>query len=86
MTKIIPGPDRAPYNLAMMQTIQPISADDLVQTVVERHPQTVLVFVRHGLQCAGCCVSPFHTIADTAREYRLGLASLLADLNRAAAA
>ena len=65
---------------------KPITAGSLVQTVVEDHPQTIPVFVHHGLHCVGCEISPFHTIADTAREYALALDSLLGDLNRAVVA
>jgi len=64
-------------------TIIPITADCLVQDVVELHPQTILIFARHGLQCVGCYISPFHTIADSAREYTMALESLLNDLNQA---
>lgn len=60
-----------------------ITADCLVYTVVELHPQVIPVFVRHGLQCPGCYIAPYHTIADTAREYGLGLGRLLGDLNSA---
>jgi hybrid cluster-associated redox disulfide protein len=60
-----------------------ITADCLMQDVVEHHPQAIAVLMRHGLQCAGCYISPFHTIADTAREYALALDLLLSDLNRA---
>ena len=63
-----------------------VTANCLVQQVVERYPQVIRVFARHGLQCVGCHISPFHTIADTAREYSLQLEALLADLNRAVAA
>ena len=63
-----------------------ITADCLVQDVIERHPQTIVVFNGHGLQCVGCYISPFHTIADTAREYALTLESLLLHLNQAIAA
>ena len=62
-----------------------ITADSLVQDVVDCHPQTITVFARHGLQCVGCYISPFHTIADSAREYALALGPLLGDLNQAAA-
>jgi hybrid cluster-associated redox disulfide protein len=61
---------------------QGITADCLVQEVVEYHPQTIVVFARHGLQCVGCYISPFHTIADSAREYAMALDSLLLDLNQ----
>ncbi len=60
-----------------------ITADCLVQHLVERHPQAIAILMRHGLQCAGCYISPFHTIADSAREYALALEPLLDDLNRA---
>lgn len=60
------------------------TADTLVCDVVAAYPDTVLVFVRRGLHCPGCYIAPFHTLADTAREYRISLASLLRDLNRAA--
>jgi hybrid cluster-associated redox disulfide protein len=64
-------------------TLEAITADCLVQDVVERHPQTIVVFNQHGLQCVGCYISPFHTIADTAREYCLDLEPLLSHLNQA---
>jgi hybrid cluster-associated redox disulfide protein len=68
------------------QSTEQIKVDSLVQDVVERYPQTIPIFNRHGLQCVGCYISPFHTIADTAREYSIGLDSLLTDLNQAVAA
>jgi hybrid cluster-associated redox disulfide protein len=67
------------------QSSHPITADWLVEDVISRHPQTIVIFGRHGVQCAGCYISPFHTIADTAREYALALEPLLSDLNRAIA-
>lgn len=60
-----------------------IDADSLVEEVVKDHPETVLVFVRHGLQCVGCSMSPFHTIADSAREHAVALDPLLGALNGA---
>lgn len=62
-----------------------ITADTLVCDVVATYPQTVLVFVHHGLHCPGCYIAPFHTLADTAREYQIAVAPLLRDLNRAVA-
>ncbi len=63
-----------------------ITAECLVQDVVERHPQTIAVFARHGLQCVGCYISPYHTLTDTAREHALSIEPLLGDLNQAIAA
>jgi hybrid cluster-associated redox disulfide protein len=63
------------------RTERAIRADNLVQKIIEDHPQTVLIFARHGLQCAGCYISPYHTVADSAREYGIPLDPLLQDLN-----
>jgi hybrid cluster-associated redox disulfide protein len=63
-----------------------ITAECLIQDVIERHPQTIAVFAQHGLQCAGCYISPYHTLTDTAREYAMSIEPLLGDLNRAIAA
>jgi hybrid cluster-associated redox disulfide protein len=64
------------------QSVQPITADWLVKDVITRHPQTITVFGRHRVQCVGCYISSFHTIADTAREYAVNIEPLLSDLNR----
>jgi hybrid cluster-associated redox disulfide protein len=69
--------------MSLKQSGGRITADCLMRDVVERHPQAIAVLMRHGLQCAGCTISPFHTIADTAREYALAVDLLLSDLNRA---
>jgi hybrid cluster-associated redox disulfide protein len=60
-----------------------ITADCIVQGVIERHPQIIAVFTRNRMQCVGCYIAPFHTIADSAREHAISLEALLDDLNRA---
>lgn len=64
------------------RSAEQITSECLVQDVVERHPETIVIFNRHGLQCVGCYISPFHTIADSAREYSMALDRLLRDLNQ----
>lgn len=67
----------------MAEPTHPITAESVVQEIVEGYPQTILVFARHGMSCAGCYIAPFHTVADGAREHHLGIDPLLGDLNRA---
>ena len=69
-----------------MNTTESISADCIIQGVIDRYPWTIGVFTRHGLQCVGCYIAPFHTIADCAREHDVALELLLADLNQVPAA
>ncbi len=67
----------------LAQSTEGITAASLVQDVVEQHPQTIVVFNRHGLNCVGCYISPFHTVGDSARECSVAIELLLDDLNRA---
>jgi hybrid cluster-associated redox disulfide protein len=69
--------------MEIKRTTEAIGADCIVQGVIERHPQTIVTFARHGLQCVGCYIAPFHTIADSAREHTIPLEILLTDLNQA---
>ncbi len=63
-------------------TPETITADSIVQGVIDRHPQTIVIFAQHGLQCVGCYIAPFHTIADCAREHQLTMEPLLGELNQ----
>ena len=67
----------------MTALLTSITADSLVEEIVADHPETILIFARHRLKCAGCYIAPFHTLADVGREYAIGLEPLLGDLNRA---
>jgi len=67
-----------------MEAVMPITADSLVKEVVGSHPQTIAVFAKHGLNCVGCYIAPFHTITDTAREYAVPIEPLLSELNEVA--
>jgi hybrid cluster-associated redox disulfide protein len=64
---------------------QSITPDTLVLQVIESYPQTIAVFNDLNMACPGCHVSPFHTIADSAREYGLRSDELLQALNDALA-
>ena len=51
-----------------------------VQAVLEADPAVARVLLRHGMACVGCAMAPFETLAEAAREYRVDLPSLLAEL------
>lgn len=60
-----------------------IGSDLTVDEVMRRWPQTLPVFVRLKLNCVGCDMAPFETIAEVATTYGLGLDMLLNELNGA---
>ncbi|MBC8249526.1 MAG: DUF1858 domain-containing protein [Anaerolineales bacterium] len=54
-----------------------------VSEVVAKYPQTIKIFFRHGLQCTGCYICCFHSIAEGAEQYDVELGLILNDLNDA---
>ncbi len=57
--------------------------DQSVSEIMTTWPQTVRVFLRHGMHCVGCKVGPFHTIEDACLEYHLDEADFRRELETA---
>lgn len=49
--------------------------------IVQKWPQTVPVFLKHGLMCFGCAVARFENLEQGARAHRINVDALLKDLN-----
>jgi len=62
-------------------TSQGITAEMNINEVVTRYPQTIKVFFNHGMQCTGCYICGFHSIAESAKQYGVELELFLNDLN-----
>ena len=62
---------------------QKITAEMSIEEVATKYPQTIKVFFQHGMQCTGCYICGFHSIAESAKEYGVELEPLLNDLNDA---
>ncbi|MBC8263551.1 MAG: DUF1858 domain-containing protein [Anaerolineales bacterium] len=62
---------------------QKITAGMSIEEVATKYPQTIKVFFHHGMQCTGCYICGFHSIAESAREWNVELEALLNDLNDA---
>lgn len=65
-----------------METIQ---KDTPIAEVVQNHPETVKVFLKHGLMCFGCAIAQFESIEQGAGAHGINLGALLSDLNAAVA-
>jgi hybrid cluster-associated redox disulfide protein len=61
-----------------------ISKDNTIEEVVTKYPETVMVFMKHGLHCVGCHVSAFESIEEGAMAHGMDVDTLLADLNNVA--
>lgn len=58
-----------------------ITKEMTIGEVVEKYPQTVEVFLRHGLMCFGCAVARFENIAQGAAAHGIEVDALMNDLN-----
>ena len=64
-----------------MSELYLITAETKVDEMTQRYPATAVLLLKMGVQCVGCYVSPHHTVADMAKEWRLNLGRLLKQLN-----
>lgn len=62
-----------------------IRKDMAIGTVVQDHPETVKVFLKHGLMCFGCAIARFENIEQGAAAHGINVDALMTDLNAAVA-
>jgi len=49
--------------------------------VVQQYPQTIQVFLRHGLMCFGCAIAQFENVEQGALAHGIDVEALMEDLN-----
>lgn len=62
-----------------------ITKDMPIGQVVQKHPETIPVFLRHGLMCIGCAVARFENIEQGALAHGIDVDKLITALNEAVA-
>ncbi|MGQ9492940.1 MAG: DUF1858 domain-containing protein [Anaerolineae bacterium] len=60
-----------------------ITKDMSIGEVVQRYPETITVFLLHGLGCLGCAVAHFENIEQGARAHGIDIDALIKDFNDA---
>lgn len=60
-----------------------ITPDMPIGDVVRKYPDTVNVFLSHGLMCVGCAVARFENIRQGAQAHGIDVDVLVEDLNKA---
>ena len=63
--------------------MQVITKDMSIADVVQKYPQTIEVFLRHGLMCFGCAIARFENIEQGAQAHGINVPALVTDLNAA---
>jgi hybrid cluster-associated redox disulfide protein len=60
-----------------------ITKDMPIGEVVNKYPQTIEVFFKHGLHCIGCAAAAFENIEQGAQAHGIDVDKLMEDLNKA---
>lgn len=63
-----------------------ITKDMTIEEVVSGFPETMMVFMKHGLHCVGCHVSAFESIEEGATVHGINVDALVEDLNKVVSA
>jgi len=58
-----------------------ITKEMTIGQVVEKYPESVSVFMRHGLGCVGCAIARFENVEQGARAHGIDVDLLINDLN-----
>jgi hybrid cluster-associated redox disulfide protein len=60
-----------------------IEKDMPIGEVVQKYPETIQVFLNHGLMCIGCAVARYENIEQGAMAHGIDVEALMTDLNAA---
>ena len=59
-----------------------ITKEMIIGDIIRKHPNTVPVFARYGLDCYECQIADLETLEHGAGFHKVDIASLLQELNR----
>ena len=64
------------------EVIMTITKETTIEAVVKQYPETMIIFMNHGLHCVGCHVSAFESIEEGAIAHGIDVDILVTDLNK----
>ena len=62
--------------------VEEITKDNSISQVIQDHPETIPVFMKHGLGCIGCALATFETIEQGALAHGMDIEALMRDINK----
>jgi hybrid cluster-associated redox disulfide protein len=63
--------------------METINKEMTIGEVVQTYPQTIEVFLKHGLMCFGCAIARFENVEQGAMAHGISVNALITDLNAA---
>lgn len=61
-----------------------ITKDMTISEILRRHPETLPIFERYGLDCFDCQIADYEELEHGASVHKVDIDALLAELNREA--
>ncbi len=62
---------------------QKITKEMSIMEIIQKHPETMDVFMKHGLHCVGCAAARFETLEQGASAHGIDVDKFVKDLNSA---
>ncbi|WP_432821583.1 DUF1858 domain-containing protein [Trichloromonas sp.] len=62
-----------------------ITRDMIIEKVIQKHPETIAVFKKFGLDCNECQIAAYEEVEHGAGVHSIDVEALLTALNRAVA-
>ncbi len=60
-----------------------ITEDMTIREVIDKYPETAMVFSKYNVGCIGCLAASFEKVKDIAGVHGIDLKALVKDLNKA---
>jgi hybrid cluster-associated redox disulfide protein len=60
-----------------------ITEDMTIKEVIDKYPETAMVFMKYNVGCIGCLAASFEKVKDIATVHGIDIKALVKDLNQA---
>jgi len=60
-----------------------ITKEMKIEEILEKYPETLSVFVKHGFHCVGCAAASFENLEEGATAHGIDIDKLIEELNKA---
>jgi hybrid cluster-associated redox disulfide protein len=58
-----------------------ITKEMKIEEILQQHPKSVEVFLKHGFHCLGCAAASFENLEDGAKAHGIDAEKLVEELN-----
>lgn len=58
-----------------------ITKEMKIEEILEKHPESVEIFLKHGFHCLGCAAASFENLEDGAKAHGIDAEKLVEELN-----